>query len=337
MKIAHLLPFSATFPLKKHNGRYDWALSAAKWQAAHGHDVTIYAGPDSYDESPIMWRSVDQVSEDQTANNIALIKAAFSDQSFDVFHSHYDYLPHTLLDGTDKPLVTTQHWFPDEAIAEGLRQNIRPNAVVVPVTDLMRRTDAEYGIHHSDVIYHGVDLSLFSYQAKPTTDRLLFVGRLAPSKGVKEAIEYAAQAGCGLDIIGKLRPKEQAYWDEISPHIDGDRIAYHGSKSHEEVVEYMQNARAMIFPSQQPEAFGLVTIEAQACGTPVIISDVGASSELVVHGKTGFVAQTTEKFVQAISGVAVLNRADCRNNAERFDIETMNLAYIELYEGLRTA
>jgi glycosyltransferase involved in cell wall biosynthesis len=165
---------------------------------------------------------------------------------------------------------------------------------------------------------------------------LLFVGRIAAAKGVKEAITYALKAGHGLDIVGKVRASEQEYWNEISPYIDGEQIAYLGAKPHDEVVGYMQNAPAVLFPSQQPEAFGLVTIEAQACGTPVIISAVGASDELVTHGKTGFIARSQEDFVSAIANVSNLRRTDCRQNAERFDTEIMNRAYIELYERLRS-
>lgn len=333
MNIAHLLPHSAKFPLAVHNGRYEWALELGRHQAAAGHQVTLFAAPGSQDASPISWRSIEPVG-DTAANNRALIAAAFDDPSFDLFHSHYDFLPHTLANRTTKPLITTQHWFPTPAIAEGMRQHQRPDVLAVPVSQLMAAADDRFGIHHSDVIYHGVDLSLFALNQQPRSGRLLFVGRISPQKGVKEAVTYAKQAGVGLDIVGKVTPKYQDYWQEIEPLVDGEIIKYHGSKPHPEVVAFMQNASALLFPALEPEAFGLVTVEAQACGTPVIISDVGASRELVIHGKTGFVCSSPKEFLTAIKKVDALEPTDCRKNAERFDVRLMQQNYEVLYKKL---
>lgn len=334
MKIAHLLPYTAKFPLKKHNGRYDWALTLARMQVASGHDVTLFAAPDSSDDSAITWQSID-THEDKLSNNIALIRTAFADTSFDIYHSHFDYLPHTLADLTDKPLITTQHWFPIDKIARGLRENMRPNATVVPVTKLMKTVDQHLGIPCSEVIYHGIDLSLFSFQAE-ASERFLFVGRITPSKGVKEAVQYALAAGVSLDIVGKVNEADHAYWQEILPMVDGEQISYLGPLPHSEVAVRMQHARAMIFPSQTPEAFGLVTIEAQACGTPVVISDIGASKELVIHEQTGFVVSSEQDFTRALGQADSIDRYECRKNAERFDIYTMHSQYLELYKHLST-
>lgn len=337
MRIAHLAPYSLTFPLKKHNGRYSWMLSLARAQVRAGHEVIIFTGPGSHDESrAIAWRSLDRpAGETSEANNLALISAAFADPTIDIFHSHFDSLPYRIAHKTSRPVVTTQHWFPTPKIGATMRAAYdRKNFVAVPVTKLMAKTDDSFGIRRSQVVYHGIDLEKFTPNYNEKSDRLLFVGRITPSKGVKEAIELARQAGAGLDIIGKLNDKDQAYWNDIAPLIDDETIRYLGPKPPEEVASAMRNARAMLFPSLTPEAFGLVTVEAQACGTPVIISDVGASRELVEDGKTGFVCSSNEQYLAAIKNVDKIDPADCRNNAERFDIKVMLRRYQSLYQEL---
>lgn len=336
MRIAHLAPYSLTFPLAKHNGRYSWMLQLAHAQIAAGHEVVVFAGPNSHDDSAIEWRSLGKAPGTiALENNRALIEVAFADRSIGIFHSHFDSLPYRLATTTSRPVVTTQHWFPTANIGEVMSSAYkRKNFVAVPVTNLMAEADDNLGIRHSQVIYHGIDLEKFTPNYSKKSNRLLFVGRITPSKGVKEAIELARQTGVGLDVIGKLNNKDQDYWRELAPFIDGDAIRYVGPKSPEEVANAMGNARAMLFPSLMPEAFGLVTIEAQACGTPVIISDVGASRELVEDDKTGFVCSSNEDYLAAIKNIDTLKPADCRKNAERFDIKLMLGQYQSLYQAL---
>lgn len=338
MRIAHLAPYSLTFPLAEHNGRYSWMLQLAYAQIAAGHEVVIFAGPNSHDDSAIEWRSLETAPGTiALENNRALIEAAFADPSIDIFHSHFDSLPYTLASHTSRPVVTTQHWFPTAEIAKDMRATYdHKNFVAVPVTQLMAKADDDFGVHRSDVIYHGIDLNKFVPTPNKKSERLLFVGRITASKGVKEAIELALQADAKLDIIGKLNDKDPAYWEGIRSLIDGENIRYLGPKSPTDVVTAMQSARAMLFPSLAPEAFGLVTIEAQACGTPVIISDVGASNELVQHEKTGFICKTPAAFIHAISQIDSIEAGACRQNAERFSDLAMYAAYEKLYAHLRS-
>ncbi len=330
MKIAHLLPTSAKLPLVKHNGRYEWVFRLAKLQSEAGHDVTIFAGGNS-GEQGITWRTVDTNDENKRQKNLALLNLAFEDDSFDICHSHFDNLHYFAADKTEKPVIATQHWFPHQEIADAVSANTRHNVVAVPLTQFMQREDTKLGIPKSAYIHHGIDLSLFSYN-DTRNDRLLFVGRIHPNKGVGKAVQYALQTNSNLDIIGKINATEQEYWSEIEPYVDGERIRYLGPKHLEEVAAAYKTAKAVIFPSTHAEAFGQVTIEAQACGTPVIISDVGASSELVQHGVTGFVCHSDEDFIAAIHAVDTLDRRACRSYAEQFDIHAMVRAYTSLYE-----
>lgn len=337
MRIAHLLPTSAVFPLKKHNGRYEWALRLARLQAEQGHEVTMFCGEGSHDDSAISWRHTSANSESKRDNNISLISEAYTENSFDVYHSHFDSLAAELSHLTDRPVVTTQHWFPDETIARRLATGRRQNVVAVPVTHLMQQTDETLGINHADFIYHGIDLELFRPTMTPVPEQpgyLLFVGRIHPAKGVREAVDIALATGKRLLIIGKVNHSDEEYWNTFKDLIDGKQIHYLGQKDQDELVAYMSHASCLLFPSIEVEAFGQVTVEAQACGLPVVISDVGASSELIVNEKTGFIVHDQAEFINAVHRLAPINREACRSNATRFSIHDMVQKYTSLYESL---
>lgn len=335
MNIAHILPYSAVFPLKKHNGRYEWALRLANIQAKNGHDVTIYAGPASMPgDSPVRFRTLPASRGDKRADNLALFDLAMQNNGHQVLHSHFDSLHYEVADKTDKPLVVTQHWFPTDKIAAAVPLNTRHNVVAVPVTKYMAEADRELGIPAAQVIYHGIDLAVFPLSDAPRTDRLLFVGRIAPHKGVHAAVRAAIAANAALDIVGKINDKDRAYWDEILPFIDGEQIRYLGPKSQPEVAALMGQARAMLFLPKALEAFGQTIIEAQACGTPVILNNLGANHELVDDGATGFIVHGRADCSEAINKLSHLDRHACREFAERFDIRTMTRCYDELYQSL---
>jgi glycosyltransferase involved in cell wall biosynthesis len=335
MKIAHLLPYSARFPLSKHNGRYEWALGLAQRQAGDGHRVTVYSAPGSSDNSKIIWESSTSDLGSKDLNNQELIKTALS-QDHDIYHSHFDYLHYRFANLTDKPIVFTQHWFPDTKIAEAAKHNTKRNVFAVPPTEYMYREDQKLGIHSLGAIHHGIDLDLFKPSpSKPDGDaRLVFIGRITPRKGVLEAAEIAHEANVGLDIAGKVNNTDKEYWERIEPLVDGSQISYLGPKTQEEVRVLFQQAKAFLFPVREPEAFGLVIIEAQACGTPVIVNDVGAASELVEHGKTGFVVNSRQQYIDAIKDIDKIDRDYCRKFAEKFDFNLMAAKYYRLYEEL---
>jgi glycosyltransferase involved in cell wall biosynthesis len=335
MNIAHILSSTVSFPLKTHHGRYQSALRLARAQAAQGHNVTVYAAPGSgKGMSEVQWEGSPYLFGDTATNDFALIKTALSAGEHDIYHSHLDFKHYFLADSTAKPIVFTQHWFPSETIAHAAQFNKTGNALAVPVTNYMHQTDRELGIPSSDTIYHGIDLEQFSFSGAQRSDRFVFVGRIAPHKGVRRAVMLAKQAGIKLDIIGKINDSDQKYWETILPHVDGEQIRYLGQKAHQEVAEAFSSARAFLFPLEGIEAFGQVTIEAQACGTPVIIGDLGASNELVQHGKTGFVAKTDAEFIEAIRNIGSIKPTDCRAFAEKFNVQNMLAGYDALYKKL---
>ena len=335
MNIAHLLPYTAQFPLAKHNGRYEWALRLARLQAADGHTVTMYSAPGSGDGiTDLTWRSIAFEYKQKPVNNIALIKFALQEKQHDIYHSHFDYLHYFLADSIDKPIIFTQHWFPNQEIGSAVKFNTKKSVVAVPATQLMAQENDRLGIPSTGITRQGIDLELFKYTAEPATDRFIFVGRITPNKGVLEAVKLALGANQKLDIVGKINETDESYWKQIEPLVDGNQIKYLGAKTHIEVAGLLANAKALIFPSQAPEASPQVPIESQACGTPVIISNVGSTMEWVDQGKTGFIASSDAEYKYAIDNIGSINRSDCRSFAMQFSIEAMASNYYKAYESL---
>ncbi len=335
MNIAHLLPHTAHFPLKKHNGRYEWAIRLARHQANQGHTVTMYASPNSSDDvENIVWTSTIDNKSDKTRNNIALITKALQNHNHDIYHSHFDSLHYSLAHLTAKPIVCTQHWFPTGDIALAARSSSATNIYTIPVTRYMEQKDKQLDIKTQRMIYHGIDLSLFAPSLRPILDRFIFIGRITPTKGVWEAVQLAKETNIKLDIIGKVNDTDQAYWNTILPFIDGEQIRYFGPMPQEKLVSFLQNAKAFIFPNQHEEAFGQVIIEAEACGTPAIISNIGASVELVKHSETGFVCTSEKDFINAIKDIDTIDRDACRKFAKRFSNIRMFQQYDNLYLSL---
>lgn len=334
MKIAHLLPASVTFPLDKPHARHAWVIELARIQTNAGHDVTIFAGQGSVDASAIRWRSQAPASNDPTQNNIALVTSALNDSSFDIFHSHFDNLHYTLGHLTNKPIVFTQHWWPYEPTVELARTYTGANIWAVPPTRYMYDFDQQNGIQSQGHIYHGINLSLFQHPIAQKNGRLLVVGRISPEKNLETCIKIAKKANLGLDIIGKVIPKTQPYLETLLPMIDGEQIVYHGTKTQPELVAYYAAAQALLFPADGHEAFGLVAIESQACGTPVIMERGGSRGELVNDGITGFLCESLDEYVNAAHASAHIKPGDCYEFAKKFDVQIMAELYESLYNNL---
>lgn len=332
MKIAHLLPHSATYPLKIYNARHEWALQLALQQAKKGHRVTIYCNPSSNTPGVII-RGISHATDNRLQNNAKLVTLALSEEH-DIYHSHFDNIHYQLGHLTKKPIVYTQHWWPGHQTVNSATNYHQNNVWAVPPTRYMYNYDIACGIKTRGHIYHGIDTDFFTPLRAKKNGRLLSVSRISPEKNIEQSIEIAKRSGLGLDIVGKIADKNQWYWEKILPSIDGAQIVYHGAKDKEELIEYFSSAQALLFPSYTNEAFGLVVIEAQACGTPVIMWNSGSRSELVKEGETGFLCNSMDDFVQAATLSQSLSPTDCRNFALGFGMDAMVAAYEELYAQL---
>ncbi len=200
----------------------------------------------------------------------------------------------------------------------------------------------QFGIKIEEVIYHGIHTDKFTLNDSKE-DYLFSIGRISPEKGQHIAIEIAKKTGRPLVIAGEVHSVNEAYWEEmIKPNIDGDQIKFVGPKTDEEKIPLYQKAVAFLMPIQWSEPFGLVMIEAMACGTPVIAYSRGSVPEVVKDGETGFVIQETgdkeedlEAMVRAVNNIGSISPLACRKHVEEnFSIETEAENYLNLYKRI---
>lgn len=196
-----------------------------------------------------------------------------------------------------------------------------PNQHFISISNNQRRDAPD--LPYLATVYNGTDVNLFTYSEKHE-DYLLFAGRVTAEKGVKEAIQIAKESNHRLLIIGPINHGSQGYFDQyIKPQLD-ERILYLGRMDQEQLPKYYQKAKAVLTPIQWEEPFGLTTVEAMACGTPVISLHRGAAPEIIIDGKTGFVVNSVGEMVAAVKKIDQIKRSDCRDHVARmFAIDQM--------------
>ncbi len=233
-----------------------------------------------------------------------------------------------------KPLVITLH----TPITEVKRDYLLHFSQVhlVAVSDFQRRRLT--GHPRVSLIPHGLEVA--AYPPGPgKEDYFLFLGRIYPEKGLHTAIRLARETGSRLVCAGPVFGPDRPYFEqEIAPHLDGRRLVYVGPADFPRKLDLLGRARALLLPLEVDEAFGLVMLEAMACGTPVIASARGAAPEIIVPGVTGFIARSPADFINAMQAVVHLDPEACRRHvAEHFSQEAMVDAYLRLYRQVLSA
>jgi glycosyltransferase involved in cell wall biosynthesis len=251
---------------------------------------------------------------------------------FDVIHSHVDYfaLPFTRLVST--PVVTTLHGRLD---LPDLRMAFERygEAPIVSISDDQRGPIP--GANWVGTVYNGLDMDGFTFNEQGG-DYFAFVGRICPEKNIEGTIEVARRAGVPLRIAAKIDPVDVEYHEEIiKPLIDAGQVEYLGELGDADKDKLLGSARALLFPVDWPEPFGLAMTEAMACGTPVLALRRGSVPEVVEDGVTGFVRDTLDELVEAADQVANLSRRACRERVERhFSVPVMADGYEQVYRSL---
>ncbi len=196
--------------------------------------------------------------------------------------------------------------------------------------------DANSNVRYADTIHNGIDIDMYPMNEGPRSDDLVYIGRANPGKNPDGAIRVARASGRALKLVIKRHePDEHEYWNHAVAPLLGSDIEVLEDIDHDTKVDLLGHTHAMIFPIQWPEPFGLVMVEAMACGTPVVARPVGAATELIEHGRCGFLCETERAMVQAIDRVGELDRSACRRQViTRFSSERMAAEYESLFSRL---
>ena len=340
MRIAQVAPLCESVPPQLYGGTERVVSYLTEELVRLGHEVTLFASGDSKTNAKLvaacpraLWR--DPNCRETLPHHIRLMELVFADVSrFDLIHFHCDYLHFPLLRRCPCPNVTTLHGRLHEPDLGPLFAQYS-EVPLVSISNAQRRPLP--GVNWQATVYHGLPRDLHTYHQRPS-DYLAFVGRMSPEKGVDRAIEIARRAGMRLKIAAKIYPEERTYYhDTIEPLLRGSRrwVEFVGEVGGRDKDEFLGNARALLFPIDWPEPFGLVMIEAMACGTPVIGWRNGSVPEVVTDGVTGFVVDSIQAAVQAVERVGSLSRRACRRVfEERFDAARMARDYMAVYRRL---
>lgn len=307
---------------------------------ARGHDVTLFATGDSktnaelrfvFEEGPAerMHQAMPYAMHVGAAYEHVAAEAR-AGRPYDVVHDHTAWLSLAFAPLIPTPVVHTLHGAAIDAERDFFRK-VRDNATYVAVSRYQVRRYAELEI--AAVIPNAVDVSAYPFRERKG-DYVLCLGRIARDKAQGLAIEAAKRAGVPVVLAGKVDPGDDAaYFDEaVLPHVDGKEVRFEGEVPDERKRELFAGARAFLFPIQWDEPFGLVMIEAMACGTPVIAMPHGAVPEVVADGVNGFLVEDVDGMVRALGRVGEISPARCRADVEgRFSPGTMADGYEAVY------
>ena len=298
-----------------------------------GHDVTLFAVGDSETSADLRsfyahgYRENEEIWDWRVPETLNAAWAFEQASDFDLLHSHtYHFaLPFTRFVST--PVVHTYHVQLGPEVLEGFRRY--PEAHLVAISNF-QRGELE-GFDDVPVIHNGIDIDAFPFTAKHG-EYLAFLGRMIPSKGAAEAVRVARELEIPLIMAG---PSTEWFESEVRPAIDGRLVRYEGTIDAAGRNELLAGAAALLYPITYPEPFGLVMVEAMACGTPVAAFGVGAVPELVEQGVGGHWVSPGEELAEAVQTAVVLDRARVRQRAvERFHYGNMVDAYERLYRRL---
>lgn len=335
LRIALVAPVAQRVPPIRSGSIETVTALLADGLVARGHAVTLFAAGTSLTTATLHATFSKGYNDDSSLwpwelcelfNLAAAVERA---DHFDVVHYQAEYSPMALAYDrvSPAPVIQTLHHTPTaQEIALWTRY---PDAPFVAVSEA--QADRLSGLNVVATIHHSLDIAAFDFCAE-ADDYLLFLGRFTEEKGILQAIEIARRTGYRLVLAAA---ENDYYRDVVAPLVDQDQIVYAGEVGHRDKVKLLGNALALVYPVQTAEPFGLVLIEAMACGTPVAALDHGAVGELVDHGVTGGVFETIDTLVASLPSLLALDRETIRARAaDRFGVDRMVDAYVDVYRKL---
>jgi glycosyltransferase involved in cell wall biosynthesis len=344
LRIAQVGPLWTSVPPEKYGGAELMVSWLTEELVRRGHEVTLFASGDSQTAAklrPVCERNIGQamargeayVYEPYAVSS--LVESLKDSGSFDIIHSHLGcaFVPIANLSKT--PVLHTVHAALD-TVDELWMLKQYPNAPIAAISRSQVALALQQGRQNIRVIYHGCDFERFQPSFAPGK-YLAFISRMGPQKNPLAAIQIARKAGLPIVLVGKPQnAAEEKYFNEqVRPLFDDKNVIYRGEVNEEEKYDFLRNAAAMLFPIQWEEHFGLVMIEAMACGTPVVACKRGSVPEVVDTGVTGFYADGLEDLPALVPGALALDRQALWEHARaRFNHLRMVDDYVETYERL---
>ncbi|WP_454737902.1 glycosyltransferase family 4 protein [Cupriavidus necator] len=341
MKIAQIAPLAECCPPSLYGGTERIVSYLTEELVRQGHDVTLFASGDSVTRARLepccdMALRLDASVRDPLPYYVMMLdRVMLHANRFDVLHFHIDMVHFPLLRHFPVRAVTTLHGRLD-------LPDLQPFYVRFPHFPLVSVSTAQRApmppVNWAGTVHHGLPADLLPCCANPRGDYLAFLGRISPEKRPDQAIEIAVRAGMPLKIAAKIDNVDRAYWDStIRPLVAAHTgiVEYIGEIDERGKAAFLGNARALLFPIDWPEPFGLVMIEAMACGTPVIAFPCGSVQEVIEHGVSGYIVHSIDEAVAAVRHTAALSRTAVRAAFEaRFTVERMARDYVCIYRSL---
>ena len=340
MRIAQVAPLYESVPPKLYGGTERVVSYLTECLVRKGHQVTLFASGDSQTRAELvaicargLWR--DQTVWETLAHHVRQLELVVQNaHRFDVVHFHGDPLHYPVARRLPCAHVTTLHGLLLPVDHEPLFREFS-DAALISISNDQRRPIPE--ANWLATVYHGLPRDLLTFRETPG-DYLAFLGRIAPVKRLDRAVEIARRSGMKLKVAGNVCQGERDYFArEIEPLLraSGSHVEFVGEVGGADKDAFLGKARALLFPIDWAEPFGLVLIEAMACGTPVIAFRRGAVPEIMVDGVTGFVVDDMDEAVRAVSLLDALDRRACRQVfEERFTDERMTEGYLDAYNFL---
>jgi glycosyltransferase involved in cell wall biosynthesis len=338
MRIAQVAPLYESVPPKLYGGTERIVSHLTEELVKQGHDLTLFATGDSLTQAnlvPICPQALrlNKNCVDQLAPHILMLEMVLAQKhEFDIIHFHIDYLHFPLTRNMELTALTTLHGRLDVPELAPLYREFR-EVPVSSISDTQRKPLP--WLNWQGTIYHGLPENQFAFHPEPG-QYLAFLGRISPEKGLDQAIAIAKRAGIPLKIAAKIDRVDQQYFAScIRPLLQDPSIEFLGEIGFPEKDAFLGGAAALLFPVVWPEPFGIVMIEAMACGTPVIAYPQGSVPEVLEDGMTGFLVHDVAEAIEAVQKIPTIDRATCRQRfEERFTSSLMSSHYLQLYETI---
>lgn len=338
MKIAQISPLAECVPPKLYGGTERIVSYLTDELVRQGHDVTLFASGDSRSLARLVpcahaaLRLNPGVRDPIPYHVMMLEQVRQRAEEFDILHFHIDMLHFPLMRECAGKTVTTLHGRLDLPDLVPFYRAF-PEFPLVSISNDQRRPMPP--VNWAGTVHHGLPLDLLPFTSEPAGGYLAFLGRISPEKRPDRAIEIAARAGMPLKIAAKIDKADEPYWREtIAPLLARhDNVEFIGEINEARKAEILGNAAALLFPIDWPEPFGIVMIEAMACGTPVIAFRCGSVPEVIDHGTSGFIVDSVDEAVRCVEKARTMDRRLVRATFDtRFTAQRMASDYLEIYE-----